>query len=202
VVATDGKVLRELKDADERILSMQAAANERNSIQYTLSSTIHSNPYHVGIIRQNITQQLSKNVSDIAEELGKTFSKNSIISKEWTQIDTHHLMMTCITAITNRILVGQALASDPEYLESASELSRAVSQAGLVIDLAPGFLKTILAYCLVSRSRPLKIFLMKLGPVFEERRRIMRKLGDSWTDKPVGTRLHQLRLGKCLIRLE
>ena len=180
-------MLKELENADERVLSMQAAANERNSIQYTLSSSIHSNPYHVGIIRQNITQQLSKNVADIVEELNKTFSNNSTISKEWTEINTHHLMMKCITAITNRILVGQALASDQEYLESSFELSRVVSQAGLVIDLAPYFLKTILAHYLVSRSGSLKIFLKKLGPVFEERRRTMQRLGDGWTDKPVGT---------------
>ena len=186
MVATDGAVLKELQDADERVLSMQAAANERNSTEYTLSSTIHRNPYHVGIIKKNLTQQISKALPDIVEELGKAFSDGSKIGKEWAQIDTHHLMLECITAITTRVLVGGALANDQQYLESLLSLSTSISRAGLIIDLAPRFLKTILAFCLVPKSGALKIFLMKLGPLFEERRRNMQKLGDDWADKPVG----------------
>ncbi|KAI9786674.1 MAG: hypothetical protein M1839_006225 [Geoglossum umbratile] len=184
VVATDDAVLKELQDADERILSMQAAANERNSIQYTLSSTIHSNPYHVGVIKMNLTQRLSKVLPDIVEELGKTFSSSSAIGQEWTQISTHHLMLECITTSTNRVLVGQALAHDREYLESLSKLSGSVSRAGLVIDLAPRFLKPILALYLVPKHGPLGVFLAKLGPLFEERRRTMEKLDGDWPDKP------------------
>jgi hypothetical protein len=55
-----------------------------------------------------------------------------------------------------------------------------------VIDLAPRFLKSILALYLVPKHGPLGVFLAKLGPLFEERRRIMEKLGGDWPDKPVG----------------
>ena len=186
MVATDSAVLKELQDADERVLSMQAAANERNSTEYTLSSTIHRNPYHVGIIKKNLTQQISKALPDIVEELDKAFSDGSKIGKEWVQIDTYHLMLECVTAITTRVLVGRALANDQQYLESLLSLSMSVSRAGLIIDLVPRFLKTILAFCLVPKSGALKIFLTKLGPLFEERRRNMQKFGDDWADKPVG----------------
>jgi hypothetical protein len=50
VVATDPAVLKELGDADETVLSMQAAANERNSMEYILGSSNHSDPYHVKVI--------------------------------------------------------------------------------------------------------------------------------------------------------
>jgi hypothetical protein len=202
VVATSGVVLKQLADADEQILSMQAAANERNSIEFILSKTIHDNPYHVVIIRKNLTQRLSKILPDIVDELSKTFCNNSTIGKEWTQVSTHHLMLKCITATTNRILVGQALASDQEYLNSLSELAKVISRAGPVISLAPYFLKTILAHFLVPKSGPFKIFLMKLGPLFEERRRAMQKLGDNWTDKPVGIPATlSIRFSNCLTNI-
>jgi hypothetical protein len=185
VVATDDVVLEEMKNSDERVLSMQAAANERNSISYTLSSSIHENPYHVEIVSRSLTQQLYRILPDIVEELSWTFGQTSTISNEWTRINAYPLMLKCISASTNRILVGRTLARDQEYLESLMKLSRIVSRAGLVIDLAPHFLKAILAFCLVPKSGPLKTFLAKLGPVFEERRAAIQKLGDGWRDKPV-----------------
>jgi len=188
VVATSDAVLQELKDADPSVLSMQAAANERNSISYTLSSGIHSDPYHVDIISRNLTQRLSKVLPDIVDELQRTFEENVPvgIGREWTSIQTHDLMLRCISATTNRILVGLPLCRDQEYLDCLVELSQVVSRAGLVIDQAPRILKPLIAWCMVSPRRgAFKVFLEKLGPVFEQRRRIIRELGDSWTDRPV-----------------
>ncbi|OJJ88706.1 uncharacterized protein ASPGLDRAFT_22188 [Aspergillus glaucus CBS 516.65] len=55
VMVTDDAVLKELQNADERIISMQAAADERNSISYILGKCIHEKPYHVAIILKNLT---------------------------------------------------------------------------------------------------------------------------------------------------
>ncbi|KAF8537364.1 cytochrome P450 [Trichophaea hybrida] len=186
VVATSEAVLNELKDADPRVLSMQAAANERNSISYTLSSTIHSNPYHVDILTKNLTQRLSKVLPDVVDELRRTFEKNvpSGIGEEWVPINTHALMLKCISSTTNRILVGLPLSRDQEYLDCLVELSKMVSRAGLVIDLAPRVLKSFIAWCMIPRGSAFKIFLDKLGPVFEERRKRIAELGDGWTDRP------------------
>jgi hypothetical protein len=188
VVATSDSVLDELKNADPRVLSMQEAANERNSIGYTLSSSIHSNPFHVDIVRKGLSQHVGKVVPDVVDEICWAFSRENlnIYADKWTSIDTHQVMTRCISSTTNRILVGPLLSRDPEYLRSQVKLSAAVSRAGLVIDLAPRILKAVLAYFLVARSSALHIFLAKLGPVFEQRQRIMEELaGEHWMDKPV-----------------
>jgi len=106
----------------------------------------------VSIIRKNLTQQISKVLPDIVAELGKTISGNSEIGNEWAQLDAYHLMQKCITAITSRVLVGGALTNDQEFLESLLTLSGSVSWAGLIIDLAPRFLKPIIAFCLVRQQ--------------------------------------------------
>ncbi|KAI5842715.1 cytochrome P450, partial [Tricharina praecox] len=186
VVATSDSVLDELKNADPSVLSMQAAANERNSIGYTLSSSIHTNPYHVDIVRKGLSQHLAKVVPDIVEKICWALSRENLdIGDEWARIDIYHAMLSCISATTNRVLVGPLLSRDPEYLKCQVELSEAVSRAGLVIDLAPRMLKAILAYFLVARSSALRIFLAKLGPAFEERQRMIKELaGEEWKDKP------------------
>lgn len=163
---------------------MQAAANERNSISYILSSSIHGNPYHIDIILKNLTQRLGKVLPEVVEEICLSFRESSNIGEEWAQMDKD-LLSRCISATTNRILVGLPLSRDQEYLDCLVKLSKAVSRAGLIIDLAPRVLKSLIAYCFVHRSSSLKTFLSKLGPVFEERRRMLERLGDDWEDKPV-----------------
>lgn len=160
-----------MQNADETVLSMQAAANERNSIGYTLSSSIHGNPYHVEIIRKNLTERLGKVLPKVVEEICLTFQEASIGSK-WAKLDSD-LLGRCISATTNRVLVGLPLSRDREYLDCLVTLSEVVSRAGLIIDLAPRVLKSVIAYFLVQRSSALKTFLAKLGPVFEERRRML-----------------------------
>lgn len=164
---------------------MQAAANERNSTGYLLSRSIHENPYHLGIITKNLTQRLSKTIPDIIEELNRIFQETPDVDEEWTSIHVHHLMSKCISAATNRALVGQVLAHDQEYLESLENLAKVVARAGLVIDLAPQFLKSALGYFFMLNNGPFKIFLAKVGPLFEERRKTLKLRGDDWKDQPV-----------------
>lgn len=169
-------MIKELGNADEAVLSMQAAANQRNSIDYTLSSNIHRNPYHVELILKNLTKRLGRVLPEVVDEVCLTFRSASTIGKEWARMD-EDLLSRCISATTNRVLVGLPLCRDPEYLDCLVDLSKAVSRAGLIIDLVPRVFKSIIAYFLVQRSSALKTFLSKLGPVFEERRKML-ELGD------------------------
>lgn len=162
---------------------MQAAANQRNSIDYTLSSSIHGNPYHITLILKNLTQRLGRVLPEVVDEICLTFHSGSTIGKEWARMD-EDLLSRCICATTNRVLVGLPLCRDPEYLDCLVELSEAVSQAGLIIDLVPRVFKPIIAYFLVHRSSAMKTFLSKLGPVFEERRKQL-ELGDDDKNTPV-----------------
>ena len=187
VVAMSGAVLEQLKNADERLLSMQAAANERNSTAFILSSSIHSHPYHLCIIRKKLTQKIYGILPYSVEEIRKVFSDGANIGKEWSQICIHQLIIQSITAITNRALLGGALADDQDYLRSLSSLSKSISRAGLIIDLAPRCIKPILAQVLVPKSGSMKVFIMKLAPLFEERRESMKVFGDNWQRKQVSS---------------
>ncbi|KAF8521467.1 cytochrome P450 [Trichophaea hybrida] len=156
VVVATSEAVNELKDANSRVLSMQAAANERNSISYTLSSTIHSNPYH----------RLSKVLPDVVDELRWTFEENVPrgIGNEWAPINTHALMLKCISSTTNRILVGLPLSRDLEYLDCLVELSKMVSRAGHVIDLAPRVLKSFLDWCMIPRENDAAQWVVETAP--------------------------------------
>ncbi|KAI5837190.1 cytochrome P450 [Morchella snyderi] len=173
-VATDPAVWKELQSCDETLLSMQAAANERNSISYTLDGAIHTNPYHLDVIRRNLSQHLDRVLPEVADEIILTFHENAgkEISKEWKRLDID-VFSKCTSAATNRVLVGFPLCRDKEYLDCLVKLSSELSRAGLIVDLTPRCFKSIVAFSLLHHSRAQKTFLSKLGPVVAERRRIM-----------------------------
>ena len=190
MVSTNLGVLKELKDADESVLSIQAAADERNSIGYILSSSIHRDPYHVKIISKYLTLRLETILPEIVEEVCLIFRETLTVGDEWIQIkDYENLLSRCVSATTNKILVGLPLCRDREYLDCLVQLSKRLSRAGLFCDLVPPILKSLIANLLVRRSRVLQTFLSKLGPVFEQRRMTLASRSDKWEEKPVRTLL-------------
>jgi hypothetical protein len=193
IVTTDPGVLKELGNADETILSMQAAANERNSIDYILSAGIHSDPYHVEIISKKLTTRIVAILPEIVEEICLTFRENSSIGNEWAPIyDCDSLLSECISAATNRVLVGLPLCRDKEYLDCLVQLSKRVSRAGLFCDLAPRVLKFLIAKLLVRQSRALRIFLSKVGPLIEQRQSMIAGRNGERDEKPVCVLLQYL----------
>lgn len=194
---TDDAVLKELSKVDENILSMQAAANERNSISYILSDCIHERPVHVGIILKYLTRRLLEVLPETIEHLDGIFSDIPTTWSSWTKVDLQALTTKSISFFTNRVLVGRKLANDQEFLESVLELSTVVSDAGLLIDLSPRFLKSILARYLVPKRGAFHVYLSKLSAVFEERRKVMQEHGGS-VDRQVRPPFNDSRVGYVL----
>ncbi|KAK2733887.1 hypothetical protein FQN57_001937 [Myotisia sp. PD_48] len=176
-VVTHHTALRELQDADKNILSMQAAADDRNSTGHILSRCIHQNPCHIPIIRYHLTRRMSSILPRIANDYSRPFGDCLVTSAGWTGIQIHEFASKWVATSTNRSLVCDELADDPEYLECAWEMSKLISRAGLAIGLAPQFLKRPLAFLLVARRRAFRTLQSKLGPVFRERQKVMQEDG-------------------------
>ncbi|RPA73068.1 cytochrome P450 [Ascobolus immersus RN42] len=178
LVATSPAIIRELGTCNEALLSQQATANERNSMSYILGPSIHGNPYHMKIILRKLTPHTGAIIPDLVEEatwvLNTHPEAKQLVDEEWRGVKLQGLITGCISAMTNRVLVGQDLARDEEFLGSLADLSMVISRAGVAIDLAPdvAIVKDILAAILVPKGRgPFKVFLDKLTPVFEKRRK-------------------------------
>jgi len=165
---------------------MQAAANERNSTEYILCSSIHNDPYHVEIISKKLTSRIEALLPAIVEEIRLAFCENSSIGDGWTPVhDCGKLLSRCISAATNRILVGLPLCRDKEYLDCLVQLSNRVSRASFICGLTPCVLKPLIAELLVRQGHAFRTFLSKVGPLIEQRRSTMAACKDEWDEKPV-----------------
>lgn len=190
VVTSNEQLIKELGNVDEKLLSMQAAADERNSISHILSDTIHGNPFHVEAINKYLVRELHKILPDIEEEIRFNLKQLDVRvgdGSEWVEFDEfHNFLSRCISSVTNRVLVGLPLCRDPEFLNCLVQLSTQISRAGLICDLGPQFLRTPISNFLVQRSDAFGRFIAKLGPVFEQRRRNM--VDESEEQAPVPVR--------------
>jgi hypothetical protein len=167
---------------------MQAAADERNSISYVLDKTIHSNPYHMDIILKHLTLRLGVLIPEIMEETSlcfeEYFSGKTIGYDEWMPLDEAFLSR-CVSAITGRVLVGLPMCRDRQYSDILVQLTKRITRAGYLCNMAPEFMKSLIANRVVKQSTEMRKFLEKLGPVFEERKAMIAKYGDEWEGQPV-----------------
>ncbi|CAG9982117.1 unnamed protein product [Clonostachys byssicola] len=174
LVASDWAILKQLGHADERILSMQAAADERNSTSYLLSSSIHSNPYHIELILRRLTPLIEALIPDVLEEVGLAFDEHTGSCSEWVELPQLEVLLTrCVSIATSRVLVGHNLCRDEEYIESLTRLSHSAPRAGLLCSLVPRTLKPLVARWLVHQSYEFQTFLEKVMPLVKNRRRII-----------------------------
>jgi hypothetical protein len=184
IAATDETVHKKLANIDERILSMQAAADERNSMSYILSRCIHERPVHVGICRKYLTRRLSEILPETIKDLDKIFNNISTTRTDsWAEVNLYDLTTKSISFLTNRVLVGEQLANDQEYVECVLEPTGIMSNAILAVGLSPRYLKPLVARYLVPRNGVFQVYLSKLSPVFEQRRKAMEEHGDSTNDQ-------------------
>ena len=109
---------------------------------------------------------------------------------EWTSVDNFNVMSKCISRATNRLIVGTPLCRNQDYLNQCIEFTTKAAHSGAIIDMFPAILKPIVARTLVRRTivrrhKALDRIIAVTGPIFEERQRKLRDLGDAWVDRPV-----------------
>lgn len=100
-------------------------------------------------------------------------------------MDNFKVMLNVISRTTNRLFVGLPICRNKDYLDHCVEFATSASRAGAMIDMFPAILKPIVAHFVINRDKAVNKVVAVVGPVFEERRRKLRELGDEWTDKPV-----------------
>lgn len=150
---------------------MQAAADERNSTSYLLSSNIHSNPYHIELILKRLTPLIEALIPDVLEEVGLAFDEHAGSCRDWVELpQLEELLTRCVSIATSRVLVGHNLCHDEEYIECLIRLSSSVSRAGLLCSLVPRTLKPLVARWLVHQAYEFQTFLGKVMPLVRNRR--------------------------------
>lgn len=102
-------------------------------------------PFHEHVIHKNLARNLVSVIPDLDDEVGRDVDELlGFDTGTWVSLDPlQDFMMKVIPKITNRMLVGEPLCRNPDYLANMLGFTMDVIRASLIFALTPSFLHPI-----------------------------------------------------------
>ncbi|KAF9225192.1 cytochrome P450 [Gyrodon lividus] len=185
VVVSGRELLEAVRKSPEDELSFLEATNDSLKVEYTLGHQIHENPFHIPIIRSQLTRNLGILSPDIRDEIVTAFEEIlDLRGNEWKSVPALQIVQNIVCRTSNRIFVGLPLCRDPDWVDLNIKFTLDVVKGGIIIGLFPNFLAPLVARFMTSVPGSTRRGMKHLGPIIEERWKHMDEYGKTWADKP------------------
>ncbi|KAL0578516.1 hypothetical protein V5O48_003459 [Marasmius crinis-equi] len=197
VVVNSGEMFEEIKRASEEDLSVLdlfeevLLENERSAVQktlqtdYTISPTIHRNPYHIDVVRGPLTRNIGARFDDVRDELRHAFNHYISPRDDWLEVpNVIKAIQNIVVRTSNRFFVGLPLCRNEDWCDLNLEFAINVMINGTLIGFFPEVLHPIVGRIFSNRKRSLRRAVRHLTPIFDERFAMEREHGSNWPGKP------------------
>ncbi|KAF8513190.1 cytochrome P450 [Gautieria morchelliformis] len=185
IIVSGPQFIDELRHAPDDVFSLSGATEETFAISLTIGPTLNTDPYHVPILKNQLTRNLGNLFPDLQEEIKLAFRDIIPPTENWTKVKAFEAGVTVVARASNRIFVGAPLCRDPEFLLLSITFASNVVNSGRTISLFPDLLKPIVARLLTTTPKAVRMVLKHTKPIIEERKRKIEKYGWDYPDKPV-----------------
>ncbi|KAF8581004.1 cytochrome P450 [Ramaria rubella] len=185
VAVAGPQLTEELRKAADDELSFSEAIKDSLATDWTLGPNVDTNPYHIPIIRSQLTRNLTRLFSSIREEILLAFDDNIPITEDWTRIKALDTTMTIVARTSNRVFVSAPICRHPEYIAIAKQFTVNVVVGAKIIGIFPDFLKPLVARFFTNAPKAIKIALKHLQPVVEQRQAQIDENGPDYPGKPL-----------------
>ncbi|KAF9225200.1 cytochrome P450 [Gyrodon lividus] len=186
VVVSGRELLEAVCKSPEDELSFVEATNDTLKVKYMMGQQIDANPYHVRIIRSQLTRNLGILSPDIRDEIVTAFEEIlDLRGNEWKSVPALQTIQNVVCRTSNRIFVGLPLCRNPDWVDLNIKFTLDVVKGAMVIALFPNFLAPLVARFMTSVPGSKTRGMKHLGPIIEERWKHMDEYGKAWADKPV-----------------
>ncbi|KAI0050551.1 cytochrome P450 [Auriscalpium vulgare] len=178
VIATGPQLIEDMRKAPDNVLSFDAAVAQTLQVDYTFGPEIRHDPYHILIIRSQLTRGLSGILADVREEIVTAFDDLIPAKNTWVKVnDVQDTLRKIVCRTSNRVFVGAPLCRNEDYQRLNIDFTIDVVKAALVINLFPNFLKPVVAKFVTNIPSQLRRQIRHLEPVIEERRKLFQEHG-------------------------
>ncbi|KAI0072121.1 cytochrome P450 [Panus rudis PR-1116 ss-1] len=184
VIVTSPRLVEELRKSPEDALSFDGAFAEILQTDYTIGPNIQRRPYHLGIIRHDLTRKMSSILPDVHDEVVVTCNELIQPSDEWVALPGLSTMMKVISRSSNRVFVGLPKCRDPDYTELCIKFTVDVAKAAIVLNIFPKVLRPLAAKLFTSAPSSIQRGNAHLVPIIHERYKILEEYGPAWEGKP------------------
>ncbi|KAH7886354.1 cytochrome P450 [Phlebopus sp. FC_14] len=185
VIVSGRQLLEEMRNAPDDQLSFLESANQALKVEYTLGPAVHHNPYHIAVIRSQLTRNLSILYPEIRDEIVTAFDDVlDLKDHEWKNIPAFDAIQQVVCRTSNRIFVGLPLCRDPDWINLNIRFTLDVVKAALIINLFPNFMAPLVVQLMTNIPSNVRRGAKHLGPIFTERQKYIDAYGKEWADKP------------------
>ncbi|KAF8575896.1 cytochrome P450 [Ramaria rubella] len=184
IVVSGEKLIEELRKAPDEALSLEEALEETLLTRYLVGPTVTSKPYHVNIVRAQLTRNLGSLFPEVRDEIIHAFEDNFPAGDEWTKIPAYASVLQIVARASNRIFVGAPLCRDPDYIALNIKFTVDIAKARMKLMLVPNFLKPLGGMLITNVPKSIQLGLRHLGSMIEERQRKIDEYGLDYPDKP------------------
>jgi len=169
IIANGCMMIEDIKKASDTQLDMREATAESLQIEYTLSKDLHVDPYHVAVVRTQITRNIASRFSEVRDEIVAAFADHIPVQEDWVKIPAYTTSFQIVGRTVNRFFVGLPLCRDPDWLDLNTHFAVNVFLSATIINIFPGFLKPIAGRLLTRMPASMKRAAKHLAPMIEER---------------------------------
>ncbi|EPS94649.1 hypothetical protein FOMPIDRAFT_1169461 [Fomitopsis schrenkii] len=180
VCSTEG--IDELRRAPDEYLSFAEATTDALQVNYTLGPAIMTNPYHIAIVRSNLTRALGGVFPELRDEIIHSFKAVIPETDDWSRVNVYWSVMDIVCRTSNRLFCGLPLCRNEDYLALNKQFTIDVFMGAQIINLFPSFLKPVAGRLFTNVPKSIRRGEKHLGPMIEER--LQHERGEEWEGKP------------------
>ncbi|KAL1951299.1 hypothetical protein VTO73DRAFT_448 [Trametes versicolor] len=179
------EALDDIRRRPHEEVSFAELIEDSMQIRHIVDRHAVENPYHVEIIREKLTRTLPAVLPHVVDELRLAVPEYiPAVFGEWTEVNMLDAIRQIIARASSRVFVGQPLCRNEEYLALSIRFSVDMVKDRDMLSWFPQFLKPYISRSYSLARRSLSRNREILQPVINERKLMMQKWGDDWTDKP------------------
>ncbi|KAJ7642115.1 hypothetical protein FB45DRAFT_365565 [Roridomyces roridus] len=170
-VVCSPRLVREVANAPDDILSFHEGAEESLQTKFTMGPEITDNAYHHIAIRGNLTRNLHRCFPDVRDEIVSAFDDVlQLDGAEWKTLPVLPTSMAIVARVSNRIFVNLPLCRNQAYLGNNIRYTVALFTNARRIAKYPPFLRRFVAPFIINNDETKAAALHFLGPILEENR--------------------------------
>ncbi|KAF8549780.1 cytochrome P450 [Imleria badia] len=185
VIFSSREHVEELRSASDDTLSFLEAINDRLQIEYTMAPEIYHNPYHIPIVRSQLTRNIGALYPEIRNEITAAFDDIlDLKGNEWKNVPALSSVQKVVCRTSNRVFVGLPLCRDPDWIDLNIRYTIDVVKGAATLGLFPNLLKPIASWLFMNVHQSNRRGRELIGSIIEGRQRYLNHYGTKWADKP------------------
>ncbi|KAK5708882.1 hypothetical protein LTR17_020287 [Elasticomyces elasticus] len=146
IVVNGAERLQEYLTAPDSVLNVQDAINVGIQFQWTMGPGVYHRPYHIPLVRKELSQNVGRVLPMMAEEVAGLLQKGVGEPTEWKEVAIHELVVDMIAKVGNLALGGTPLAHNQRYIDAAIQYTMDLMLSAEILRPLPVWAKEIAVF--------------------------------------------------------